>query len=193
MEVEIMKKLFSALSAIALAAAGLFLVVPASQANPQSMTQKKLVFACEIKDNQYVTVPQLIYERSNWRYPALTKQSIFQEYEPLLVWTVALASDHPEGIYLPQGRCEAVSTRLTNLASSMGITSIQELSKVGTVNHEQVIFLSESPMASPDEVVFTLKPDNRDDASEILKAFQVGVLGAVGGPDLIEVSLPIYE
>jgi hypothetical protein len=75
----------------------------------------------------------------------------------------------------------------------MGITSIQELSKIGTVNQEQVIFLSESPMASSNEVVFTLKPDNRDDASEILKAFQVGVSGAVGGPDLIEVSLPIYE
>jgi hypothetical protein len=144
-------------------------------------------------NNQYVTVPQLVEDSFDPRYPAWFQRQIAQEYTPLLAWTVTLASDHPEGAYIPDGRCQAVSARLTNLAASMGITSIQELSKVGIVNHEQVIFLSESPVASREEVIFTLKPDNRDEAPEILKQFQVGVSGAIGGSDLVDVTLPIYE
>ena len=192
-----MKNLFPALTAMAVAGATLLSAVPASQAYPRTGTQDKFIFSCEIRNNQYVTVPQLVRDRFNVRYPILTQRRVIREYAPLLAWTTTLASDHPDGVYMPEGRCQAVSARLTNLGSSMGINSIQELSKVGLVNHQHVIFLSESPWASRDEVIFTLKPANRGDAPQILNSFRIGISGdipaGIGGPSLGQISLPIYE
>lgn len=178
-----MKKLFPTLAATVIASAGLMSAVPEAKAENTMILEDKLVFSCEIQDNDYATVPQLVRDEVDAKYPVrLINRSVVEEYTPLLVWTKTLDSDHPQGAYMPAGRCEAVSARLTNLAASMGINNIQELSNAGVVNHERVIFISEteSAYASEDEVIFTLKPANRGDAKEILQLFQVGVSGGVG-------------
>lgn len=188
-----MRHLFSTITAALLASAGLLSAIPEAKADTMYL-EDKLVFNCEIRDNQYATVPQMVRDKVDSKYPVrLIKRSVVEEYTPLLVWTATLDSDHPDGAYMPAGRCQAVSARLTNLASSMGINDIQQLSKAGVVNHERVIFMSESPVASADEVIFTLKPTNRDDAKQILQQFQVGVSGGIGGPDLGITPQPIIE
>lgn len=190
-----MKNLFPTLAATILASVSILNAVPEAKADTMWLGEK-LVFSCEIQNNQYATVPQLVRDQVDSKYPVrLIRRAVVQEYSPLLVWTETLDSDHPDGAYMPEGRCEAVSARLTNLATSMGINDIQQLSKSGIVNHERVIFISESesPVASADEVIFTLKPTNRNDANEILKLFQVGVSGGIGGPDLGITPRPIIE
>lgn len=188
-----MRNLFPTLAATLVASAGLLSAMPEAKADTMVLGDK-LVFNCEMRDNQYATVPQIVQDEVDSKYPVrLIQRSVVQEYTPLLIWKTTLDSDHPKGAYMPEGRCKAVSTRLTNLATSMGITDIQELSKAGVVNHERVIFISESPMASSDEVIFTLKPANRGDANQILQQFQVGVSGGIGGPDLDITPGPIVE
>jgi hypothetical protein len=187
-----MKTLFPTLAVAVVASTSLLGVVPEAKAE-SPLVEEKLVFSCEVINNQHATVPQLVRDEMNPKYPVVKQRYVMQRYSPLLIWTKTLASDHPDGAYMPEGRCEAVSARLTNLATSLGINNIQQLSKAGVVNHERVIFISESPMASTDEVIFTLKPDNRDDADRILQQFQVGVSGGIGGPDLNIMPLPIYE
>jgi hypothetical protein len=188
-----MRNLFPTVAVALLASAGVLSVVPEAKADTMYLPEK-LVFSCEIRNNQYATVPQMVRDKVDSKYQVrLIRRSVVQEYTPLLVWTETLDSDHPDGAYMPEGRCESVSARLTNLAESMGITNIQQLSQAGIVNHERVIFISESPVASRDEVIFTLKPDNRSDSQEILKLFQVGVSGGIGGPDLDIMPQPIVE
>ena len=188
-----MRSLFPTLAATLVASAGLLSAIPEAKADTMVLGDK-LVFNCEMRGNQHATVPQIVQDEVDSKYPVrLIQRSVVQEYSPLLVWKTTLDSDHPQGAYMPEGRCEAVSARLTNLASSMGITDIQELSKTGVVNHERVIFISESPIASADEVIFTLKPANRGDSNEILKLFQVGVSGGIGGPELDITPRPIVE
>jgi predicted acyltransferase len=187
-----MRNLFSTLAATVLATAGLLGAMPEAKAD-SLLVEQKLVFSCEVRNNQYATIPQLVRDVIDPQYPLLGERYVVQEYSPLLIWTATLGSDHPDGAYMPEGRCQAVSARLTNLAASMGITNIQQLSQAGIVNDEHVIFVSESPVAAADDVVFTLKPTNRDDASQILQQFQVGVSGGIGGPDLVIAPLPIYE
>ena len=200
-----MKNSFKVLIASALATAGLLGAISEAKAGSSAFTPRKIiksqetkiVFTCEQQGNQFATVPQLIRERV-WKYPrmvnTLVERQVVQEYSPAFVWTATLASDHPLGAYTPSGRCNAVSARLTNLATSLGIPSLMEMSDAGIVNHERVIFASERPVASRNNVVFTLKPSNRPNAWRILKQFQVGISGGIGGPDLPRgVSPTIYE
>jgi hypothetical protein len=192
-----MRKLFPTLAATLLASTTFLVAMPEAKADTV-VQDEKLVFSCEMRNDQYTTIPQMVQDEVDSRYPVrLINRSVVQEYAPLLIWTKTLDSDHPDGAYMPEGRCEAVSARLTNLAASMGVNDIQQLSHAGIVNHESVIFISESeyesPAASADEVIFTLKPTNRDDADEILKLFQVGVSGGIGGPDLDVIPQPIFE
>ena len=190
-----MKVLFPTLVATLVGSAGLLTAMPEAKADTMWQPEK-LVFSCEMRNDQHATIPQMVRDEVDAKYSArLIRRSVVQEYSPLLVWTQTLDSDHPDGAYMPKGRCESVSARLTNLATSMGINNIQELSNTGIVNHERVIFISESesPVASADEVIFTLKPDNRNDSNEILKQFQVGVSGGIGGPDLDVTPGPIIE
>ena len=200
-----MKNYLKVLIASALATAGLLGSISEAKAGPSAFTPRpiiksqetKIVFACEQQGNQFATVPQLIRE-TRWKYPrmvnTLVERRVVQEYSPAVVWTATLDSDHPLGAYTPSGRCNAVSARLTNLASSLGISDLQEMSHVGIVNHERVIFASERSAASRNNVVFTLKPSNRPNAWQILKQFQVGISGGIGGPDLPRgVSPTIYE
>ncbi len=200
-----MKNSFKALVVAALATVGLLGFISEAKAGPSAFTPRKIiesretkiVYTCEQQGNQFATVPQLI-EETVWKYPrmvnTLVERQVVGEFSPAVVWTTTLASDHPLGAYTPSGRCNAVSARLTNLASSLGIPSLMEMSDTGIVNHERVIFASERPVASRDSVVFTLKPSNRPNAWQILKQFQVGISGGIGGPELPPgVSPTIYE
>ena len=189
-----MRNLFTTLAtSTILASAAVLSAMPEAKADTMWL-EDKLVFNCEMRNNQYATIPQIVRDEVDSKYSVrLIRRSVVQEYSPLLVWTKTLDSDHVKGAYMPEGRCEAVSARLTNLASSMGISNIQQLSKTGIVNYERVIFVSESPMASANKVIFTLKPTNRKNANKILQYFQVGVSGGIGGPDLGIIPQPIYE
>jgi hypothetical protein len=194
-----MRKLFPTLAATLLASTTFLVAIPETKADTV-VQDEKLVFSCEMRNDEYTTIPQMVQDEVDSKHPViLINRTVVEEYSPLLVWTETLDSDHPDGAYMPEGRCEAVSARLTNLAASMGVNDIQQLSHAGIVNHESVIFISESeseaesPVASADEVIFTLKPTNRDDADEILKLFQVGVSGGIGGPDLDVIPQPIFE
>ena len=183
------------LAASTLVAAGLLGIVPKAQASP--FVQEKVVFACEMQNNQYVTVQKYIRETTNFSKYPVYQTEVLSQTEPLITWTATLGSDNPDGAYIPESRCQAVSARLTNLASALGINTpdkiavLGDLSDNGVVNHEGVIFLSFDPdYAAEENVIFTLKPANRNDSEMILTKFQVGVSGAVGGADLSADELP---
>ncbi|MCM1984711.1 COP23 domain-containing protein [Lyngbya confervoides] len=129
------------------------------------------------------------YDSSSQQYSTVMEGS----NSPLIVWTETLASDHPLGAYTPSNRCHAVSTRLTNLAKSIGINNLSEMSKLGYVNGEWVIYNSRYSIPIRDEVVFTLKPGNRMRSNTVLESFRYRV-SPVGGPSLPESALnPIVE
>jgi hypothetical protein len=140
------------------------------------------------------------------KVPALTedppKEPAMVGATNVIVWTATLASDNPQGIYTPQSRCEAVSAHLDNLALTFGITSSDELvprladiTKVGMVNHQKVIYPAyENRAASNNNVIFTLKPDNARKSSDALAQFQIGISPGVGGPDLpVNLQPPVVE
>lgn len=90
---------------------------------------------------------------------------------PLIVWTTNLNSDAPGGSYTPDKRCQAVSTRLTNLVAVLGQGSLKNLwLDYGSVNKEIAICVYHSTQVGCNtrNVVFTLKPENRAYADEIL-------------------------
>lgn len=183
------------LAASTLVAVGLLGIVPKAQASP--FVQEKVVFGCEVQNNQYVTVQKYIRETTNLGKTPVYQTEVLAQTDPLITWTATLGSDYPGGAYVPQSRCEAVSARLTNLASALGINTpdriaiLGDISDNGVVNHEGVIFLSFDPdYASEENVIFTLKPANRDDSGMILTQFQVGVAGAIGGAELSPDELP---
>lgn len=171
----------------------------------------KVVFTCEYQeDGTYATVEKVMRETSDWRRsPTYTIEDVSDEYgldgQPMIVWTTTLSSDHPDGAYIPESRCYSVSARLTNLARAFNLATPDQVAKlgeasfVGTVNEEEVIFLSYSPIyASPENMIFTLKPENAMDEFNTLVQFRIGVSGSpttgIGGPDLpIELLPPIVE
>ena len=114
---------------------------------------------------------------------------------PLIVWTETLSSDHPLGAYTPGNRCHAVSTRLTNLAKSIGPDRLGQMSQLGYVNGSWVIFNSEYRSPIRDEVVFTLKPENNYNSRQVLTQFRFNVVPIGGeGPNLPDSVLqPIVE
>ena len=183
------------LAASTLVAVGLLGIVPKAQASP--FVQEKVVFACEMQNNQHVTVQKYIRETTNFSNYPVYQTEILSQTDPLITWTATLGSENPDGAYIPESRCQAVSARLTNLASALGINTpdkiavLGELSDNGVVNDEGVIFLSFDPdQASEENVIFTLKPGNWDDSGTILTKFQVGVAGAIGGAELSADEMP---
>lgn len=120
----------------------------------------------------------------------------------VILWTETLGSDQPLGAYTPARRCNAVSTRLTNLSKSLGITDLAAFSELGYSNGEMVIFNSRHQGDlnatypadfGDDEVVFTLSPGNHLQSDALLERFQYRV-APVGGSDLPENALfPIVE
>jgi hypothetical protein len=195
MEVNMNSNSIKLLAASTLAVAGLLGIVPQAQASP--LVQEKVVFACEVQNNQYVTVQKYIRQTTDLSNYPVYQEEVLSQTDPLITWTATLGSDHPDGAYIPESRCQAVSARLTNLASALGINTpdkiaiLGDMSDNGVVNHEKVIFLSLDPdYASEENVIFTLKPANRDDSATILTQFQVGVAGAIGGAELSAEELP---
>ncbi len=169
--------------------------------------QDKVVFACEYLGNEtYGTVKKVMRETSNrGRFPVYTIEDVSNEYgldgQPMIVWTTTLSSDHPDGAYIPESRCYSVSARLTNLARAFNLTTPEQVAKlgqvsfVGTVNQEEVVFASYEPInASSENVIFTLKPENAMDASNTLTQFRIGISGTpttgIGGPNLLIEQLP---
>lgn len=183
------------LAASTLIGAGLLGIMPQAQAEP--VVTQRVVFACEVQNNQPVTVQKYIRETRDLSHSPMYREEVLSQTQPLITWTASLASDHPLGVYTPDSRCQAVSARLTNLASALGINTpdkiaiLGNMSDDGVVNHEKVIFLSRDPdYASRKNVIFTLKPANRGDSEQILGKFQIGVAGAVGGAELSPDQLP---
>jgi hypothetical protein len=123
---------------------------------------------------------------------------------PMIQWTEDRPSNHPDGLYTPESRCQTVSARLTNLAYSFGATTPVEVAQafndrmaVGTVNGERVIFISYDPEnASSDNVVFTLKPGNGATfaaSQRTLAQFQNSISGSIGGSGDPSELPPIVE
>lgn len=201
-----MKNHFNTFAATALVTVGLLGVIP--EAKAQSLvsirgeniqSQEKMVFSCTpLGNNQFLTSRQLVREIYDARYPLLIKERRpIGSAVPTIAWTVTLDSDHPLGDYTPESRCDAVSTRLTNLVASLGgptigLENLKRISGLGVVNYERVVFASYSPLfASRDNVIFTLKPGNRRKAQLVLTQFEIGTSRSIGGPDLL--LLPIQE
>ena len=169
-----------------LAGSSLFAVAPQAKADTV-MQDAKAVFTCKLVNNQYATVPQIVQDEVDAKYSVrVIQRNVIQESDPILVWTTTLDSDHPDGAYMPEGRCEAVSDRLTNLAASMTLDGLVQLSEASVSNYERVISISEKPSywVPGDEVIFTLKPGNRKEHQEIHQIFQLDLADSfgVGGP-----------
>lgn len=120
---------------------------------------------------------------------------------PMILWTEDRPSNHPDGLYTPQSRCETVSARLTNLAYAFGETTpvgvaqaFTERMATGVVNGERVIFMSYDPEnVSTDNVVFTLKPENGltfAEAQRTLAQFNNSISPAIGGLEEDPAKLP---
>ncbi len=193
-----MKKIHSLLAISALAAAGLLGVTSAAKADsysPKKITVReeiKIVYSCQLQNNQFVTTPQIVQERE-WKYPrmvtSLVDEQVVQQYSPVIIWTQSLGSKaHP---YTPESRCQTVSAHLTNLSKSIGVPNLVEMSQKGVFNHERVIFASDKSYPTVNNVIFTLKPRNRAKASKILVQFEKNISGSVGGTP-VDVA-PIYE
>ncbi|MCL2929811.1 MAG: COP23 domain-containing protein [Trichodesmium sp. MAG_R01] len=166
-----------------LATVGLWGIIPQSEAKAEQLeATDKVVFSCvsiNAEENQYATVPQIVREIRDTSEPGLlggyplVKQEVIQvSSKPMIVWTATLSSDHPKGAYTPERRCQSVSTRLTNLAYAIGMTTFADISQIGVVNYEQVVYVSPEEKPSLDNVVFTLKPENREKSEEILTQFK---------------------
>lgn len=177
-------------------------ILSEAQAAPAPIERDKIVFSCELQNDQYVTIEKLVRETVNPVSAVVYETKVVYENPlPLVAWTATLDSDNPKGEYTPESRCQANSTRLTNLATSYGLHTVEDIgllgqvAQFGTANSHGVLFVSypEDTKASKENVIFTLKPENRKDGKEILTQFQIGVAGSVGGPDLPAVQLPIME
>ena len=193
-----MKKTFSLLTLSALATVGLWGLMPTQKANsysPKKITvreETKIVYSCQTQDNQFVTVPQIVRE-TEWKYNRMVhsfvEQKVVQQYSPVIIWTKSLGKKaHP---YTPESRCQTVSAHLTNLAKSMDISNLVEMSQKGVVNRERVIFASDKSYPTVNNVIFTLNPRNRAKAHKILVQFEKNISGSVGGTPVDVV--PIYE
>ncbi|WP_013320882.1 COP23 domain-containing protein [Gloeothece verrucosa] len=177
-------------------------LVASAQASPAPIERDKIVFSCEFQNNEYVTIQRLVRETVNPVSAVVYETKVVYENPlPLVSWKATLDSDHPKGEYTPESRCQANSTRLTNLASAYGLHTVEDIallgqvSKFGTANHQGVLFVSypEKTKVSKENVIFTLTPENRKEGKDVLAQFQIGVAGSVGGPDLPPVKLPIVD
>lgn len=174
-----MKNPIKVLVATTVLATSLAVGLPSAHANPSYFfTKERVVFKVIKLDgykNQYATVPVVVRDTFDKRYPGLLgdypvvkSEEVEVASQPLIIWQATLASSAPKGVYTPKRRAEAVSTRLTNLVAALGVSDLKEMSQAGIFNQEGVIFVSNKPVVDLNNVVFTLAPDNRDYAPEIL-------------------------
>lgn len=190
---------YTIVTAMMLAAASLVAFAPVAQAKP--VTFSKVNFICQMESGQYVTKLQDIQATYDWTNVPAYKEQALGEPTNVIVWKSTLASDHPQGLYEPQSRCQVVSTHLTNLASALGITSsaqlpsrIADISQVGIVNSQKVIFPAYRGQPAADEnVIFTLNPTNATKSSDVLTQFQFGISPNVGGELPANLMPPVVE
>lgn len=115
------------------------------------------------------TVFECIKEQSSGNFTTVAKRGT-RTSTPLIIWTTTLNSD-AEGLYTPDRRCKAVSKRLTDLVATVGKGSLKNLLlDYKTVNNEVAICVYHTAQAgcSTRNVAFTLKPENRPLAAEII-------------------------
>jgi hypothetical protein len=163
---------------------------------------QKVVFQCIPQaDGTFATEQKVVEVTFNpAKYPVYSETDLSTQYVamgeltgiPMITWTENRPSNHPDGLYTPESRCQTVSARLTNLAYSFGATTPTEVAQefntrmaTGMVNGERVIYISYDPeKPSTENVVFTLKPGNGAtfaDAQRTLAQFQNSISGNIGG------------
>ncbi|WP_413163898.1 COP23 domain-containing protein [Capilliphycus salinus ALCB114379] len=177
-----MTNTLKAVVAGAIVTVSLAMSLPASAKPAHTIIRDRVIFeTVELGDNQnqYATVPVVVRETLDTRYPGLLgdypiikREVIEVSSQPLIVWQKTLASSDPKGAYTPKRRAEAVGARLTNLVAALGVSNLKEMVQVGIVNYEGVIFVSDESVADFNTVVFTLIPENRAKASQILTKLQ---------------------
>ncbi len=192
-----MKTPIKALIATAIITVGL--VGKASEVFAQptdSNTRDRVVFEVveiDAENNEYGTLPMVIRETYDLNsepdffgeYPLVQTEVVQVASEPLIIWRTTLSSSDPNGSYTPERRAHAVSTRLTNLADSLGIETLEGMYQAGVVNNEVVIFASDNEGdADTRNVVFTLAPDNRGEGDVFVDHLQEYGNGTASGEPL---------
>lgn len=120
------------------------------------------------------TIFECVKEQSSGNIATIAKRGS-RTSTPLIVWTATLNSDTAGGSYTPEKRCNAVAKRLTNLVATLGQGSLRNLLlDYKPVNKEVAIcvYHTAQSQCSTDNVVFTLKPENRAIADQILASLK---------------------
>ncbi|ADB95928.1 COP23 domain-containing protein [Candidatus Atelocyanobacterium thalassae] len=187
-----------------------------SNPGPRAFERKiqKVAFECIPQaDGSYITEEKVVEITFNpAKYPVYAENDLSSQYVafgeltgmPMIQWTENRPSNHKDGLYTAESRCQAVSSRLTNLAYSFGATTPVEVAQefnsrmaVGKVNGERVIFISNKPQkAATENVVFTLKPQNGSTfaaSQRALAQFQNSISGSIGGSGNPNELPPIVE
>lgn len=115
------------------------------------------------------TVFECVKEQSSGNLTTVARRGS-RTSTPLIVWTATLNSD-AGGAYTPEKRCDAVAKRLTSLVATLGQGSLRNLLlDYQPVNKEVAICVYHTAQAecTTRNVVFTLKPENRAIADQIL-------------------------
>lgn len=132
------------------------------------------------------TIFECVKEQSSGSIATIAKRGN-RTSTPLIVWTTTLNSDTSGGAYTPDKRCNAVAKRLTNLVATLGNGSLKNLLlDYQPVNKEVAICVYHTAHAhcTTDNVVFTLKPENRAIASQILASLKEFSQKGSGAPIL---------
>ncbi len=120
------------------------------------------------------TIFECVKEQSSGNIATIAKRGN-RTSTPLIVWTATLNSDAAGGSYTPERRCNAVAKRLTTLVSTLGQGSLRNLLlDYKPVNKEVAIcvYHTAQSQCTTDNVVFTLKPENRAIADRILASLK---------------------
>ena len=124
--------------------------------------------------NTEKTIFECVKEQSSGNIATIAKRGN-RTSTPLIVWTATLNSDAAGGSYTPDKRCNAVAKRLTNLVATLGQGSLKNLLlDYKNVNSQVAICVYHTiqSQCTTGNVVFTLKPENRAIADQILASLK---------------------
>lgn len=114
-----MKKYFQLLGAAALLTASLFTINETAKAESmETFTERRVVFKCEMRDDELITIPQYVEQERYERYENTVAEEyvVLEANKPLITWNNYLGNN---GQYTPKSRCYTVSARLTNMTSAI--------------------------------------------------------------------------
>lgn len=120
------------------------------------------------------TIFECVKEQSNGNIATIAKRGD-RTSTPLIIWTATLSSDVAGGSYTPERRCNAVAKRLTSLVATLGQGSLKNLLlDYKPLNREVAIcvYHAAQSQCTNGNTVFTLKPENRAIADEILASLK---------------------